>query len=104
MLLVAAATWQFGVIGATGAAVVGVFALHITRYILARHCGCRYHIESGVLWGVAVVMALYLLTRWVEPPLPLKFFMGAAVIAVVGIRLMRRVSVRDLLTALVPTK
>ena len=104
MLLVAAATWQFGVIGATGAAVVGVFALHITRYVLARHCGCRYQIESGVPWGVAVVMALYLLTRWVEVPLPLKFLMGAAVIAVVGIRLMRRVSVRDLLTALVPTK
>jgi O-antigen/teichoic acid export membrane protein len=104
MLLVAAGTWQFGVIGATAAAVMGVFTLHVTRAMLARHLGCRYHVEPGVFWGAAVVMALYLLTRWIEFPLSAKFVMGAAVIAMVGVRLMRRISVRDLLTALAPSK
>lgn len=104
MFLVAAATRQFGVIGATAAAVFGVFALHATRALLARRLGCRYHIEPGVFWGVAVVMALYLVTRWIELPLAAKVVLGAAVIAVGAARLMRRVSVRDLLTALAPTK
>jgi O-antigen/teichoic acid export membrane protein len=104
MLLVAAGTWQFGVIGATAAAVMGVFTLHVTRAMLARHFGCRYHVEPGVFCGAAVVMALYLLTRWIEFPLSAKFVMGAAVIAMVGVRLMRRISVRDLLTALAPSK
>jgi O-antigen/teichoic acid export membrane protein len=104
MLLVAISTWEFGIIGATGAAVAGVFILHITRYMLARRLNCPYRFEAGVLWGIITILTLYLLTRWTAVPLSMKFLMAAVVIAMVGARLMRQVSFHDVLTSLVPKK
>jgi O-antigen/teichoic acid export membrane protein len=104
MLLVAISTWEFGIMGATGAAVAGVFILHFTRYMLARRLNCPYRFEAGVLWGIITILALYLLTRWTAVPLPIKFLMAAVVIAMVGTRLMRQVSFHDVLTSLVPKK
>ena len=86
MGLVAAATWLFGVIGATSAAVFGAFALHGMRFFLARRFGCPYGIEPGAIWSMAAVLVVYMVTYTVGLPFSVKVLMAIAVIAVVGVK------------------
>ncbi len=102
--LVCLATWQFGVVGATSAAVLGAVALQLMRFILARRFGCPYGIESGMLWGMGLLLMLYGVTTRIELSFPVKVLLGLAVIGVTVRQMMRRVSFRDVLTALVPSK
>jgi O-antigen/teichoic acid export membrane protein len=102
--LVCLATWQFGVIGATGAAVLGAMALQLMRFVLARRFGCPYGIESGMLWGMGLLLVLYGVTTRIELSLPVKALLALTVIGVTIRQIVRRISVRDLLTALVPSK
>jgi len=102
--LVCLATWQFGVIGATGAAVLGAMALQLMRFVLARRFGCPYGIESGMLWGMGLLLVLYGVTTRIELSLPVKALLAFTVIGVTIRQIVRRISVRDLLTALVPSK
>jgi O-antigen/teichoic acid export membrane protein len=104
MVLVAMATWWFGVMGATAAAVSGVFMLHLTRYGLALRLGCAYRLEPGLLWGVGVILAVYGFTRWIATPMPVKVALAALAIGVVVKRITSRGSLRDVLTAVVPSK
>jgi O-antigen/teichoic acid export membrane protein len=104
MGLVVLATWQFGVIGATSAAVVGALSLHGMRYVLARRFGCPYRLETGMLWGAGVTVLAYLISRLIEIPLPLKALAGVIVIGVAVRQILKRVSVHDVLTAMVPSK
>ena len=101
---VCVATWQFGVIGATSAAICGAFALHGTRFYLARRLGCSYRIEAGMVWGIAVVVTSYIISRVVEIPLPVKVVLGLLVVGLTMQQIMRRVSIHDVLTVLVPSK
>jgi O-antigen/teichoic acid export membrane protein len=87
MGLVCVATWQFGVIGATSAAVFGALAMHGTRFYLARRFGCPYGFEAGVLWGVITVLLVYLVTYRVGLPLPAKIILAGAVMTVLWIRI-----------------
>ena len=104
MGLVAAATWEFGVIGATSAAVFGALALHGMRFFLARRFGCSYRIEAGMVWGIAVVVTSYIISRVLEIPLPVKVGLGLLVVGLTMQQIMRRVSIHDMLTVLVPSK
>ena len=104
MGLVCVATWQFGVIGATSAAVFGAFALHGMRFYLARRLGCSYRIEAGMVWGIAVVVTSYIISRVVEIPLPVKVVLGLLVVGLTMQQIMRRVSIHDVLTVLMPSK
>jgi hypothetical protein len=87
MALVAVATWQFGVIGATGAAVFGALAMHGTRFYLARRLGCPYGFEAGVLWGMGTVLFIYLMTYRLGLPFPAKIILAAAVMTVLWIKI-----------------
>lgn len=87
MVLVCVATWQFGVIGATSAAVFGALALHGMRFSLARRFGCPYGFEAGVLWGVGTVLFVYLVTYRVGLPLPAKMILAGAVLTVLWIKI-----------------
>ncbi len=87
MGLVCIATWQFGVIGATSAAVFGALALHGMRFYLARRLDCPYGFEAGVLWGVGTVLLLYLVTYRVGLPLPAKIILAGAVMTVLGVKI-----------------
>ncbi len=87
MGLVAAATWQFGVIGATSAAVFGALAMHGTRVYLARRFGCPYGFEAGVLWGVGTVLLVYLVTYQVGLPLPAKIILAGTVLTVLWVKI-----------------
>lgn len=102
--LVCVATWQFGVLGATSAAVFGALALQVMRFMLARRFGCPYGVENGMLWGMGVLLALYGVTTRVELSLSVKVFLGLLVTGLTIRQIMRRVSVRDVLTALVPSR
>ncbi len=84
--LVAAATWLFGVIGATSAAVFGALALHGMRFFLARRFGCRYGLEPGLFWSIGVVLAVYVLTYRVGLPLSVKMMLAAAVTTMLWIK------------------
>ena len=84
--LVAAATWLFGVIGATSAAVFGALALHGMRFVLARRFGCPYGLETGALWSMGAVLAVYVLTYRVGLPFSAKMMMAAAVMTVLWIK------------------
>ncbi len=104
VVLIMVATRQFGVIGATSAAVSGALALHGMRFLLARRFGCRYHLESGMVWGVVVTLTAYVLSRLIEIPLPVKVLLGVVVAGVAVRGILRRLSIRELLTALAPSK
>ena len=104
MGLVCIATWEFGVIGATSAAVFGALALHGMRFFLARRFGCSYRIEAGMVWGIAVVVTSYIISRVLEIPLPVKVGLGLLVVGLTMQQIMRRVSIHDMLTVLVPSK
>mgnify|MGYP000343710556 FL=1 len=86
MGLVAAATWLFGVIGATSAAVFGACALHGMRFFLARRFGCPYGFEPGAIWSMAAVLLVYMVTFTVGLPFSVKVLMAIAVLAVVGVK------------------
>ncbi len=86
MGLVCAGTWMFGVIGATSAAVMGAMALHGTRFYLARRFGCPYGLEAGFLWGMTVVIGIYLVTYRVGLPLPAKIILAGMVVVALWIR------------------
>jgi O-antigen/teichoic acid export membrane protein len=84
--LICVATWQFGVIGATSAAVFGALSLHGMRFYLARRLGCPYTFEAGVLWGMGAVMGIYVLTYHVGLPLPAKMILAGSVMAALWIK------------------
>lgn len=86
MVMVCVATWQFGVLGATGAAVAGSFALHGIRFLLARRFGCPYGLEPGLLWGLGIVLGVYLLTYWVGVPFTAKLLLTGVVVATVLVK------------------
>ena len=86
MGLVAMATWLFGVIGATSAAVFGALALHGMRFFLARRFGCPYGLETGAFWGMAAVLAVYMMTYGVGLPFSAKVLMAAAVLTVLWMK------------------
>ncbi len=104
MGLVCLATWQFGVIGATSAAVFGALALHGMRCLLARRFGCPYGIEPGMLWGVGVMIVVYVVSRLIDIPLPVKVVIGILVAGIALMQMLKRISVHQLLTAMVPSK
>lgn len=104
MGLVCLATWQFGVMGATSAAVFGALALHGMRCLLARRFGCPYGIEPGMLWGVGVMVFAYVVSRLIDIPLPVKVAVGILVTGLALRQMLKRVSVHQLLTAMVPSK
>ena len=87
MGLVCFATWQFGVIGATSAAVVGALALHVMRFFLARRLGCPYGFEGGLLWSMGAVLVAYVMTYRVGLPLSAKILFAAVVMAVLWIKI-----------------
>ena len=87
MGLVCVATWQFGVVGATSAAVLGALALHGLRFYLARRLGCPYGLEGGLLWSVGAVLAVYLMTYRVGVPLPGKIVLAGAVMTALWIKI-----------------
>jgi len=74
------------------------------RFVLARRFGCPYGIESGMLWGMGLLLVLYGVTTRIELSLPVKALLALTVIGVTIRQIVRRISVRDLLTALVPSK
>jgi len=86
MGLVATATWLFGVIGATSAAVFGALALHGMRFFLARRFGCPYGLETGAFWSMAAVLAVYMVTYGVGLPFSAKVLMAAAVLTVLWMK------------------
>ena len=86
MGLVAVATWLFGVIGATSAAVFGALALHGMRFFLARRFGCPYGIEPGAFWSMVAVLAVYMLVYGVELPFSAKMVMAVAALTVLWIK------------------
>ncbi len=92
MGLVCVATWQFGVIGATSAAVFGALALHGMRFYLARRFGCPYGFEAGVLWGMGTVLLVYLVTSRVGLPLSAKIVLAGVVMAALWTRIAPRLS------------
>lgn len=104
MGLVCLATWQFGVIGATSAAVFGALALHGMRGYLAHRFGCPYGIESGMIVGVMVMVLVYVVSRQIEIPLPAKAVIGLLVTAVALVQILKRVSIHQVLAAMVPSK
>lgn len=104
MGLVCLATWQFGVIGATSAAVFGALALHGMRCLLARRFGCPYGIEPGMLWGAGVMIVVYVVSRLIDIPLPVKVVIGILVAGIALMQMLKRISVHQLLTAMVPSK
>ena len=104
MGLVCVGTWQFGVIGATSAAVFGALALQGMRFCLARRFGCLYGLETGMLQGVGVIVMAYVVSRLMEIPLPLKALVGVIVTGVAVRQILKRVSVHDVLTAMVSSK
>lgn len=104
MGLVCLATWQFGVIGATSAAVFGALALHGMRCVLARRFGCPYGVEPAMLLGVGVMVVVYIVSRLIDIPLSVKAVIGILVAGVALIQILKRVSVQQLLTAMVPSK
>ena len=87
MGLVSVATWQFGVIGATSAAVFGALALHGMRFYLARRLGCPYGLEAGLLWGTGAILVAYVVTYRVGLPLPVKFILAGAVVTALWIKI-----------------
>ncbi|MBA5869678.1 MAG: oligosaccharide flippase family protein [Nitrospira sp. CR2.1] len=104
MGLVCLATWQFGVIGATSAAVCGALALHGMRCFLARRFGCPYGIEPGMLWGVGVMIVVYVVSRLIDIPLPVKVVIGILVAGIALMQMLKRISIYQLLTTMVPSK
>lgn len=104
MGLVCLATWQFGVIGATSAAVFGALALHGMRCVLARRFGCPYGVEPAMLLGVGVMVVVYIVSRLIDIPLSVKAVIGILVAGVALLQILKRVSVQQLLTAMVPSK
>lgn len=104
MGLVCLATWQFGVIGATSAAVFGALALHGMRCVLARRFGCPYGVEPAMLLGVGVMVVVYIVSRLIDIPLPVKAVIGILVAGIALMQLLKRISVHQLLTAMVPSK
>jgi O-antigen/teichoic acid export membrane protein len=104
MGLVCLATWQFGVIGATSAAVFGALALHGMRGVLARRFGCPYGIEPGMIWGISVMLLVYVVSRLIDIPLPVKVVVGILVTGVALMQILKRISVQQLLAAMVPSR
>ena len=104
MGLVCFATWQFGVIGATSAAVFGALALQGMRCYLARRFGCPYGIEPAMLWGVGVMVLVHVVSRFTDIPLSVKVVIGILVAGVALMQMLKRISMRQLLTAMVPSK
>lgn len=104
MGLVCLATWQFGVIGATSAAVFGALALHGMRCLLARRFGCPYGIEPGMLWGAGVMIVVYVVSRLIDISLPVKVVIGILVAGIALMQMLKRISIHQLLTTMVPSK
>ena len=104
MGLVCLATWQFGVIGATSAAVFGALALHGMRCLLARRFGCPYGIEPGMLWGAGVMIVVYVVSRLIDISLPVKVVIGILVAGIALMQMLKRISIHELLTTMVPSK
>jgi O-antigen/teichoic acid export membrane protein len=104
MGLVCAATWQFGVIGATSAAVFGALALHGMRCVLARRFGCPYGIEPAMLWGAGCVVLVYVVSRLIDIPLSVKVVIGLLVAGVALVQMLKQISMHQLWAAVVPSK
>lgn len=104
MGLVCAATWQFGVIGATSAAVFGALALHGMRCVLARRFGCPYGIEPAMLWGAGCVVLVYVVSRLIDIPLSVKVVIGILVAGVALVQMLKQISMHQLWAAVVPSK
>lgn len=104
MGLVCAATWQFGVIGATSAAVFGALALHGMRCVLARRFGCPYGIEPAMLWGAGCVVLVYVISRLIDIPLSVKVVIGILVAGVALVQMLKQISMHQLWAAVVPSK
>jgi O-antigen/teichoic acid export membrane protein len=102
--LICVATWQFGVLGATGSAVFGAFTLQGVRVSLARRFGCSYRLEAGCLVGIAIAVIFYLISRLIVIPLPIKAALGLLVVGVAVDQTMRRMPIHELFTRLMPTK
>jgi O-antigen/teichoic acid export membrane protein len=100
MLLVVVCTWRFGVVGATGAAVLGSVALHTSRYLLARRYGCPYGFEPATAWGIGGILAVYLLVELVNIPFAVRILSACALVAVAWIWLSRLISFREVARAL----
>ena len=102
--LICVVTWQFGVIGATSAAVFGALALHGVRMYLARRLNCSYRIEIGMLCGIAISLTSYVITRVIAIPLPVKAILGVLVTGFAVQQIMKRMSIQEIMTRLAPTK
>ena len=97
MATVVVGTWQFGVVGATAAAVGGALALHLTRYLVARRNGCSYELEPGFGWGIGLILATYALVYGVGLSLGVKIAVAVVVVGLALAWLVRAVSLRDIL-------
>lgn len=102
--LICVVTWQFGVIGATSAAVFGALALHGVRMYLARRLNCSYRIEIWMLCGIAISLTSYVITRVIAIPLPVKAILGVLVTGFAVQQIMKRMSIQEIMTRLAPTK